>query len=69
MIQFSNAAIIHQELLKTQVQKFDIELPVEKAITPPSSWFTQKTFHELDKVYLFEIIIQIHRRWIPQNSP
>ena len=48
-IQFSNAAIIHQEL-KTQVQQFDIELPVEKAITPPSSWFTQKTFHELDKV-------------------
>ena len=43
-IQFSNAAIIHQEL-KTQVQQFDIELPVEKAITPPSSWFTQKTFH------------------------
>merc|ERR1712223_1354596 len=28
-IQFSNAAIIHQEL-KTQVQQFDIELPVEK---------------------------------------
>ena len=52
-IQFSNAAIIHQEL-KTQVQQFDTELPVEKAITPPSSWFTQKTFHELDKV-LFAI--------------
>ena len=40
---------IHQDL-KTQIQRFDASIPVEKAITPPSSWFTHQLFHDLDKV-------------------
>jgi len=43
---------IHQDL-KTQIQRFDASIPVEKAITPPSSWFTHQLFHDLDKEAIF----------------
>lgn len=36
--------------LHNDVQKFDATLPVEKALTPPSSWFAHQSFHDLDKV-------------------
>ena len=44
-----SSRLIHQDV-KTQIQRFDASIPVEKAITPPSSWFTHQLFHDLDKV-------------------
>lgn len=35
------------------VEEFDPEIPVERALTPPSSWYTDYQFHrcELDRVF------------------
>eukprot|EP00093_Oithona_nana_P012300 12300.XXX_577684_576342_1 [CDS] Oithona nana genome sequencing. len=35
-----------------------MKIPIEKAVTPPSSWFTTQLFHELDKKAVFQ------REWI-----
>ena len=41
---------ISSRCLHNEVLKFDANLPVEKALTPPSSWFSRQDFHDLDKV-------------------
>lgn len=38
------------EALLQKVKYFNPELPVEAAVTPPSSWFMDKDFYELDLV-------------------
>ena len=33
-----------------EVRRFDPSVTVESAVTPPSSWFVDEKFHELDQV-------------------
>ena len=33
-----------------EVRRFDPSVTVESAVTPPSSWFVDDKFHELDQV-------------------
>lgn len=40
----------HLQASRPEVEKFNMKIPIEKAVTPPSSWFTTQLFHELDKV-------------------
>ena len=40
------------DALKPEVEKFSLNTPIEAAVTPPSIWFNDPTFHELDKVSL-----------------
>ena len=40
----------HLETAIKEVRRFDTKLPIEAAVTPPSSWFSTQLFHELDKV-------------------
>lgn len=47
-----------REAALAQVQRFDCKLPIEGAVTPPSSWFNSRLFHELDKKAIFD------REWI-----
>ena len=41
---------VHLQASRSEVDKFNVKIPIEKAVTPPSSWFTTQLFHELDKV-------------------
>ena len=38
------------EILRTEVGKFNVATPIQSAVTPPSVWFNDPLFHELDKV-------------------
>jgi len=44
--------------IKDEVAKFDQTLPVERASTPPASWYKRSEFHELEKESIFA------RHWI-----
>lgn len=39
--------------LAAEVQRFDPSLPLERALTPPSSWYRQPAFFELDRSAVF----------------
>jgi hypothetical protein len=38
------------DVLKREVEKFDASIPIQSAVTPPSVWFHDPLFHDLDKV-------------------
>ena len=38
------------EILRREVGKFDPKTRIEAAVTPPSVWFSDALFHQLDKV-------------------
>ncbi len=42
----------------SEISRFDHSKTIEEAFTPPSSWYTQDKFHELDKEAVFK------RNWI-----
>jgi choline monooxygenase len=39
--------------LKEELARFDPALPIEAASTPPSSWFTDRGFHDLEMASVF----------------
>ena len=39
-----------QNQVRNEVEKFDLNRPVTEATTPPSSWFTEPSIEQLDKV-------------------
>jgi len=44
------------DALKPEVEKFSLNTPIEAAVTPPSIWFNDQAFHELDKVSPFWVL-------------
>ena len=54
--QRSFARRLSQLSARQEVDKFNLNIPIEKAVTPPSSWFTTQLFHELDKVFLITFV-------------
>ncbi len=48
-----------RDLLRAEVARFDPDLPIERAHTPPGSWYVDPRFHELDRRAVFG------RRWLP----
>ncbi|VDI47047.1 choline monooxygenase [Mytilus galloprovincialis] len=47
------------DYVTSEVLKFSPSIPVEEAITPPASWYSQPQFHTLDKASVFR------KHWIP----
>jgi choline monooxygenase len=41
-----------------ELDRFDAECPIERAATPPSAWYTDPSFHELERAWL-------RTRWQP----
>jgi len=42
-----------------ELKRFDCELPIERASTPPASWYTEPAFYELERRNVF------HATWQP----
>jgi choline monooxygenase len=39
--------------LETEIARFDVALPIERALMPPASWYTEPAFDHLDRAALF----------------
>ena len=44
--------------LEAEIRRFDPTLPLERAWLPPSSWYTERAFHDLDRATVFR------RHWL-----
>ena len=44
------------DVLRREVGKFDAKVAIEAAATPPSVWFNDSLFHELDKVQQLDLV-------------
>ena len=45
-----------------EVKRFDIKVPIEEAVTPPSSWYTSREFYLLEMEKIFK------KNWISIHS-
>ncbi|HTE55817.1 MAG TPA: aromatic ring-hydroxylating dioxygenase subunit alpha [Kofleriaceae bacterium] len=48
-----------RDQLRAEVARFDPDLPIERAFTPPGSWYVDRRFHDLDRRAVFG------RSWLP----
>ncbi len=48
-----------QSSLESEVRRFDPDVAVESAVTPPSSWFTEQRFYDMDLVRMNDYLSQI----------
>ena len=51
--QFRNCSSQHRQWAKEQIERFDYKVGVEKASTPPTTWYTDQRFYEFEQKALF----------------
>ncbi|OMP06320.1 hypothetical protein CCACVL1_01629, partial [Corchorus capsularis] len=53
MAKFSSISCCWSRQVESMVRQFDPKIPIEEAVTPPTSWYTDPSFYdfELDRVF------------------